>query len=116
MTRSLCTTCIILAIVLICSNINSLPVSSFIVKPAGINASVYTQLKATYKIESSDENFRLPNTSNQTVSSESVKNNRKEIVISCGENKISSRGDLNSFLADTQFLNLDDINIKSTAA
>ena len=116
MTRPLYRACSILAIVLICSEIYSLPVSSFIVRPAGINSSVYNNPKAVYKIESSDENFRLSNTSNQLILSESVKNKKKEIIISCEENKISGSGDLNSFLADTQFLNLDDINIKNTAA
>ena len=116
MTRSLYKTCIILAVVLLCSEINSLPVSSFIVKPAGINSSVYTASKTVYRIESSDEDFTLPITSNQIVLSENIKKKRKEIVVSCEENKISNSGNLNQFLIDTQFLNMDDIDIKNTAA
>jgi len=114
--KSLYRACIILAYILICSEINLLSVSSFFVKPSGINSSAYTGSKSVYRLESSDEDFSLPNTTNQIVLSESVKNNKKEIVISCGENKISGSGDLNRFLNDTQFLNLDDINIKKTAA
>ncbi|MCL2155334.1 MAG: transglutaminase-like domain-containing protein [Leptospirales bacterium] len=114
--KSLYRTCIILAYILICSEINSLPISSFFVKPSGINSSAYTGSKAVYKIESSDEDFNIPNTANQIVLSESIKNNKKEIVISCGENKISGSRDLNLYLNDTQFLNLDDPNIKKTAA
>lgn len=114
--KLLYTGCIVLAVVLICSEIKSLPVSSFIVKPSGINSSVYAGSKTVYKVESSDEDFTLSDTSNQLVLSESVKNSRKEIIISCGENIIGAKGDLNRFLNDTQFLNLNDSNIKKTAA
>jgi hypothetical protein len=82
----------------------------------GLKNSAYAKSKTVYKIESSDENFKLFNTSNQVVLSESLKNNRKEIVISCGENTISGQDNLNLFLNDTQFLNLDNPKIKSTAA
>ena len=114
--KSLYSACVVLASILIYSEIHSLPASSFFVKPSGINSSVYAASKAVYKVESSDEDFSLPAASNQIVLSESIKKNRKEIIVSCEENTISGQGDLNRFLNDTQFLNLDDPNIKKTAA
>ena len=115
MTRPLYITSILFAAILICSEINSLPVSSFIVKPSGVTGSVYAGSKTSYKIESSDEDFTLPNSANQIVLSESVKKDKKEIIILCGANRISAKGDLKQFLNDTQFLNLDDPDIKKTA-
>jgi len=75
--------CITLGVIILFSiELNSIPASSFIIIPSGINNSAYTNNRTVYKIESSDEDFTLSETANQQILSIKNINEKTEILIS----------------------------------
>ncbi len=103
-------------IVTIGSSADSLPVSSFIIVPTGINRTVYTESRTVYKVESSDEDFSLSGTANQKILSVNSGNGRSEIIVSSGESDAPEEKDFNRYLKNSPYLNTDKESIKKTAA
>ena len=109
-------TSIIISVFLICTDLLSLPSSSFIIIPSGINSSVYTGSRTVYRIESSDEDFTLSGTVNQKVLSKDTGNGKSVIIVSAGESGITGDTNLSIYLRNTPFLNTDKESIKKAAS
>ena len=62
----------------------SLPGSFFIIEPSGIQNEIYTKSHSQFRIESSDEDFNLPETANQKILSAGIKNNKNIILLQTG--------------------------------
>jgi len=110
------TTFSMLSMIFFCHDAGSLPASSFIIVPSGINNSVYKSIRTVYKVESADEDFTLPGSSSQEILSSKTGNGKSVILISSGDSPLP--GDMNNsiYLKNTPFLNLDKASIKKTAS
>jgi len=106
---------IITAVILFCSDLRSIPASSFIIVPSGINSSAYTNDRTVYKVESSDEDFTLTGTANQQILSVKSLNDKTEIFISTGDSPAPAENDLTPFLNNTPYLNIDKESIRKAA-
>ena len=113
--RFIFTTFILMSVILISSDLKSLPSSSFIIIPSGISSSVYSGSRTTYKVESSDEDFTLSGTANQQILSINSGGGKTVILVSSGESPLSENKDLNFYLSNTPYLNTDKESIKKTA-
>ncbi len=100
---------------LFCNDVKSIPVSSFIIIPAGINRTAYTNSSSVYKIESSDEDFTLPVSSNQQIISVKNQTEKTEILITAGDSPIPADSNLSKFLKNTPYLNTDKESILKAA-
>ncbi len=105
----------IFSFILICSNAESLPVSSFIIVPSGITGSVYTESRTVYRVESSDEDFTLSPTANQKILSIKSGNDRSVILVSSGESAAPVEKDLSIYLRNSPYLNTDKASIIKAA-
>jgi transglutaminase-like putative cysteine protease len=105
----------LLIFILFCNDVKSIPALSFLITPAGINSTAYTNIRSVYKIESSDEDFTLPATANQQNLSIKNLKERTEILISTGDSLLTAEKDLTPFLRNTPFLNTDKESIRKTA-
>jgi len=104
------------AVILLCGALYSLPASSFIIIPSGIDNSVYTGSQTLYKVESSDEDFTLSDTASQKIVSIKSSGDKTTVLINAGETVLKESSDLNIYLKNTQYLNTDKESIKKTAA
>jgi len=116
MNKLLYSICCILLFILNCSNAKSIPVSSFIVEPSGIDTSIYTESKTEYKVESSDEDFRLFAAANQHIISSKTDDGKSTELISCDEYQLPAEKDLSDYLGNTSYINTDNVNIRKAAA
>ncbi len=107
--------CCILLVFFIWGNAVSIPPSSFMIIPSGINNSVYSGIRTIYKVESSDEDFTLYSTANQQILSVNRYSEKSTILVSSGESHLKDNKDLNIYLKNTPYLNLDKESIKKTA-
>ncbi len=108
---------ITLAVVILFSiDLKSIPASSFIITPSGINNTAYTNNRTVYKIESSDEDFTLFETANQQILSKKNSGERTEILISTGDSAVPVEKDLTPFLKNTPYLNTDKESIRKAAS
>jgi len=105
----------IISIILINHDVKSLPASSFIIIPSGINNLVYKNNRTVYRVESSDEDFTLSGTANQKIISIKTSNEKSIIMVSTGENSAPIEKNFTPYLRNTPFLNLDKESIKKTA-
>jgi hypothetical protein len=101
--------------ILFCSDVKSIPASSFLITPAGINSTAYTKSISVYKVESADEDFTLPATCNQQIISVKNHTGKTEFLITTGDSPIPAAGDLSQFLKNTPYLNTDKESIRKTA-
>lgn len=106
----------VLFIILNGTVLKSLPSSSFIIIPSGIISSVYTDIRSTFKIVSSDEDFILADTANQHILSVISGDGKTEITVSTGNNPLPADKNLNIYLKNTPYLNTDKESIKKAAA
>lgn len=102
-------------LLLFCNEVKSIPASSFLIVPAGINSSAYTNSRSVYKIESSDEDFTLPAAANQQIISVKNRTEETEILITAGDSPFPAESDLSKFLKNTPYLNTDKESILKTA-
>lgn len=104
-----------LSLILICSDLTSLPSSSFIIIPDGIERSVYSENKTLYKVTSSDEDFSLPGTASQKIISVETGNGKSTVTVMSGEPSADNSEDLNRYLKNTPYLNTDKESIRKAA-
>lgn len=106
----------LLVIILNGIELKSLPSSSFIIIPSGIKSSAYSDSISAYKVESSDEDFILPETANQHILSITSGDGKTKVTVSTGNSPIPADKNLNIYLKNTPYLNTDKESIKKTAA
>ena len=77
--------------------------------------SIYTEEKTTYQIFSSNKTFELPQTPFQTILSQRTTFRGKIITIKSGRAEYNLQHNLNRYLEDTMFLNLNSPEISNAA-
>jgi hypothetical protein len=107
---------ILLSIVFFENSGITLPSSSFIIVPVVIKNEIYMNDKSVFRIESSDEDLILPETANQKIVSINKSNEKTVILLSTGKNRLAPGNDLNPYLKNTPYLNMDKDIIRKTAA
>jgi hypothetical protein len=93
----------------------SIPVSSFTMQLEGDADSVFSNDKTAYLIQYPDEEFILPETANQQVSSHQSVSENSVTLLNAGFNGTLQAGNLKKYLINTSYLNLDNPEIKSIA-
>ncbi len=106
----------ILTALLLCNDAGTMPASSFIIEPSGINHTVYSSTVTVYSIESSDEDFTLSATASQKVLSVKSDNGKSSVTISAGDNLLTENKNPESFLKNTPYLNLNSDSVKRASA